>query len=300
MRGVYNIQDGGVSIIINIGSLNEEGQLQYYFKLPALKHFAPISSSHDLIVLIYVDGYILSNPVMQDLVYLPRPTSWDGDDYFPLTGVGFVSSHGKYKVMSITRDSDAQHSCEVFTVGKDNSWRKGKSPPSSICFYSNTPYVDGNLHMLSVDSKESWNVMAILQFNLEKEAWDVMTLPDETRCIQWDVYLREIQSLLSCSYYAEDKSIEIWMLRDYANKIWSKDFVIDVTLLQPIMNSFASVHFVFPLDVMTDGRILLQLNSHDGRRWFYFDPRDRSCQLVDEKALSAVGYAENLVPVCGF
>jgi hypothetical protein len=78
MRGVYNIRDGGVSIIINIGCLNEEGQLQYYFRLPALKHFAHINSSRDLIVLIYVDGYILSNPVINARLSLSPPSYFLG------------------------------------------------------------------------------------------------------------------------------------------------------------------------------------------------------------------------------
>uniref|UniRef100_A0ACD5YYG9 Uncharacterized protein n=1 Tax=Avena sativa TaxID=4498 RepID=A0ACD5YYG9_AVESA len=144
--------------------------------------------------------------------------------------------------------------------------------------------------------------MAILVFNLEKEAWSVMALPDETKskCRYWNVELREIQGLLSFSCHIPEKCIEIWMLRDYANKVWSKDFVIDVTLLGGRRNSGASIYFVFPLEVMTDGRILLQVHNGNGCRWFYFDPRDGRIQLAHIKGFLTTIYAENLVPVLGF
>ena len=38
--------------------------------------------------------------------------------------------------------------------------------------------------MVSLESIGSWNLMGILQFNLEKEAWSVMALPEETRRMQ--------------------------------------------------------------------------------------------------------------------
>ena len=117
---------------------------------------------------------------------------------------------------------------------------------------------------------------------------------------RWDVQLRETQALLSFSCRVPDKKIEIWMLRDYASKVWSKDFVIDVTLLGGSTNSVVSMLFGFPLKVMTDGRILLQMNRRNCDRWFYFDPRDGSTQLADQKGWSTAIYAENLVPILGF
>lgn len=99
------------------------------------------------------------------------------------------------------------------------------------------------------------NVMAILVFNLEKEAWGVMALPDEPRLYPSPVELREILGLLSFSCCTPNTRIDIWMSRDYANKAWSKDFVIDVTLLGAVMN-FAVSRFIFgfplELEVMSD------------------------------------------------
>uniref|UniRef100_A0ACD5YRJ5 Uncharacterized protein n=1 Tax=Avena sativa TaxID=4498 RepID=A0ACD5YRJ5_AVESA len=296
--GSHSVPPGAGGGFINIERLNEEGKSEYYYRLPSTQKYGILNSSHDLVALINKDGYMLSNPAMQDLVYLPRPPSWGvGVGGFLVTGFGLVSSHGKYKVVNIRCNNDTEDICEVFTVGIDNSWRKGKSPPSPLCPHDHTPYVDGNLHMVSLESKGSWNVMAILQFNLEKEAWSVMALPDETKYIRWDVKLREIQGLLSFTCCNLEKSIEIWMLRDYANKVWSKDFVIDITPSGGGRN-LGIVFFVFPLEVMTDGRILLQMS---GPEWFYFDPRDGRSQLADQKDFSATAiYAENLVPVLGF
>jgi hypothetical protein len=89
------------------------------------------------------------------------------------------------------------------------------------------------------------------------------------------------------------------MLGDYANKVWSKDFAIDHTLTGNNEHSCGCILCV-PLDVMTDGRILRQMNGHNGHRWLYFDPPDRSCQLAEQKGFLAGIYAENLVLVSGF
>ena len=76
-------------------------------------------------------------------------------------------------------------------MGIDNSWRKGKPPPFSPCKHGHKAYVDDNLHMLSLESKGSWNVMAILVFNLEKEAWSVMALPGESLCVHVGMFSLE-------------------------------------------------------------------------------------------------------------
>uniref|UniRef100_A0ACD5Z434 Uncharacterized protein n=1 Tax=Avena sativa TaxID=4498 RepID=A0ACD5Z434_AVESA len=156
MDGGHRIPPAGASI--NIERLSEEGKLQYYYSLPSMQNHRIVHSSHDLVVLIHDDGYMLSNPAMQDLVYLPRPPAWGVDVGLLVTGSGLVSSHGKYKVVSIRCNSDTQDVCEVFTVGIDNSWRKGKSPPSPLCLYGHTPYVDGNLHMAS------WNGSSVIWY----------------------------------------------------------------------------------------------------------------------------------------
>ena len=73
-----------------------------------MQDYGIINSSHDLIVLYNNDGYMLSNPAMQDLVYLPRPPSWGVYVGLPVAGFGLVSSQGKYKLISITCDNDTK------------------------------------------------------------------------------------------------------------------------------------------------------------------------------------------------
>jgi len=146
-----------------------------------------INSSHELVVLGHKDGYLLANPAMQDSVYLPGPPP-RVDAPFPVLGFGFVSSLGKYKVVNITSDIWNQDRCEVFTVGMDNSWRIGKPPPSSIKSYGHTPYVNGNLHKLT-DRNDKGENSKIVLFNLEKEIWSMMTLPDHPRILPVSTYI---------------------------------------------------------------------------------------------------------------
>uniref|UniRef100_A0ACD5YEP1 Uncharacterized protein n=1 Tax=Avena sativa TaxID=4498 RepID=A0ACD5YEP1_AVESA len=252
---------------INVERLTQEGQLQHYYRLPQLQNNDLINSCHGLVVIHYKDyGYLLSNPAIQESVYLPHPPSWS-DDLLEVVGVGFVSSLGKYKVVHITCDSQTEDTCEVFTVGMDNSWRIGKTPPSSIYKFGHTPYVNGNLHKLTESDKDVNT--KILVFSLEKETWIVMTLPDHPRIPQagiycWHIELTEIKGLLCFICCIQNKSIDIWMLRDYGNKFWSKDFVIDMTLPRAMPDGLSfqisDNYGYFPLNVTSDGRILLQMN----------------------------------------
>ncbi|CAM0948843.1 unnamed protein product [Alopecurus aequalis] len=289
---------------INIECLTEDGLLQHYHRLPWLQKYQLRSFSNDLVVFPYKDAILLSNLSMQESVYLPHPTSWF-DALLPVKGFGFVSSLGKYKVVLITSGIVTQGICEVFTVGTDNSWRIGKTPPSSIDTYGHTPYVNRNLHKLTRRNDKDGN-SKILLFNLENETWTMMKLPDHPQChiYRHHTELREIECLLCFTCCIQNKSIDIWMLRDYANEVWSKDFVIDMTLprVMPDGVNFRIYEFYgwFPLNVIADGRILLHMESIVDDRWFYYDPRDGSIQLADHKGRDITIYAENLVPICGF
>ena len=211
----YDIQEDTCSI--NIERLTEGGNLQHSYILPRLKVPDIINSSRDLVVLSHKDGYLLSNPAMHESLYLPHPPS-RFESLYPVVGFGFVSSLEKYKVVSITSNIGTQVTCEVFTVGMDNSWRIGKTPPSAIYPHGHTPYVNGNLHMLTWWNDKGEN-SKILVFNLEKEKWAVMTLPKHPRIPECSIYrehteLRDIQGLLCFTCCFENKSVDIWVLRD--------------------------------------------------------------------------------------
>jgi hypothetical protein len=68
------------------------------------------------------------------------------------------------------------------------------------------------------------------------------------------------------------------MLRDYRNEVWSKDFVIDMTNPRVMPNQLKfwikALYGLFPLNVMADGRILLQMDNIIDDRWFYYNPSD--------------------------
>jgi F-box interacting protein len=224
-----------------------------------------------------------------------------------VVGFGFVSSLGKYKVLNLTSGGGTQHICEVFTVGMDNSWRMGQTPPLSINSYGHTPYVNGNLHKLTQRNDKGGN-SKILIFNLEKETWTMMRLPGHPRIswssiYGWHTELREIRGLLCFTCCIENNTIDIWMLREYENEVWSMDFVINMTIPRVMPNGMKfwirEYYGCFPLDFMADGRILLEMDNFMGERWFY-DPQDGSVQLAGHRGGYSTLYVENLVPISGF
>ncbi|OEL36346.1 hypothetical protein BAE44_0002637 [Dichanthelium oligosanthes] len=139
------------------------------------------------------------------------------------------------------------------------------------------PYLNGNLHVLSLDLIAQAGFKdrnrTVLVFNLEE--------------------LREMRGVLCFVCCILGKTIDVWMMRDYENNIWSKDLVIDATHLGMRKGSL----YGFPLEVMSDGRIFVEM---DDGRWLYYDPKDGSFQLPGHRGFPNAVYAENLVPILGF
>ncbi|KAL6635063.1 hypothetical protein ACP70R_027734 [Stipagrostis hirtigluma subsp. patula] len=251
-----------------------------------------ITSSRHLIVLEYKYGYIVSNPAMQQLLYLPPAgTGWN------CIGFGFVSSVGKYKVVSVNIDDVGI--CNVFTVGMDKSWRKGKPPPFPICPSVHMPCLNGNLHMMSSDfihfEDSMHEIWRVLVFNLEEEEWSVIELPDDVQnTYDISLQLSEIRGLLYFMCCSKKRVIDVWVMRDYGTKVWYKEFVIDGRSLGAVKGRLP---YGFPIEVMNDGRMFVEM---DDGRWFYYDPRDGSFELAGFEGPLNTIYAENLVPVLGF
>nr|TKW41390.1 hypothetical protein SEVIR_1G311800v2 [Setaria viridis] len=235
--------------------------------MPWMQGYRFVASSRHLIVLGYRNGYLLSNPATKDILHLP-PASW----------YKALSSLGKYKLLSVSFGTGDTCTCDVFTVGIDDSWRTCKSPPFPVSTSHSMPYLNGNLHMLSLGS---------IDFSgFKDEIWRVL-LPKEFE-------LREIRGFLCFVCCIPGRTVDVWMMRDYANGVWSKYLVIDGTHL-----GIKKGLYGFPLEVMSDGRIFIEM---DDGRWFYFDPKDGSFQLVGHPGRGARNavYAENLVPILGF
>ncbi|CAN6233608.1 unnamed protein product [Urochloa humidicola] len=268
--------------------------------MPWLQDYRLVASSRHLIVLSHMTGYLLSNPATEELLHLP-PASWykARHPYRHCTGFGFVPSLGKYKLLSITFGPQDTQICEVFTVGVDDSWRRGKSPPFRVTktkYHSSMPCLNGNLHMLSLGSidfagsmDENWRV---LLFDLDEETWSAKALPVVEKIGGTTLELREMRGFLCFVCCIPGRTIDVWMMRDYASSVWSKDFVIDGTHLE-IRKGLCG----FPLEVMSDGRIFIETT---GGGWLYYDPKDGSFQLSGHQGFPNVVYAENLVPILGF
>uniref|UniRef100_A0A0D9VKJ6 F-box domain-containing protein n=2 Tax=Leersia perrieri TaxID=77586 RepID=A0A0D9VKJ6_9ORYZ len=290
----HNIPPGSSSI--NIQHLNGES----YCSLKWLEDCFVINSSPDLIVLGHKGGYKLLNPALQQCVNIP-PSSWQNETIH-LSGFGFLANLGKYKMLSMLVGGANEDSCEVFTVGNDNLWRVATPPPFPVSVSDHMPFIKEKLHMLALDLKGEDS--KLLAFDLLEENWLTMDLPLKPHGHLNEVYeIRDLQGFVCFICCTPSNTIDVWMLMDHADSVWSKYLAIDAESFARILKGQFIIDdmmhaglYGFPIEPTKKGKIFLEL---DDGRWFCYDPRDQSIQVADHKGI-LTSYAENLVPVFGF
>uniref|UniRef100_A0A0D9VKJ8 F-box domain-containing protein n=1 Tax=Leersia perrieri TaxID=77586 RepID=A0A0D9VKJ8_9ORYZ len=271
------------------------------------RHFAEIDKCHSQSSLycIFDDhnippghkgGYKLLNPALQQCVNIP-PSSWQNETIH-LSGFGFLANLGKYKMLSMLVGGANEDSCEVFTVGNDNLWRVATPPPFPVSVSDHMPFIKEKLHMLALDLKGEDS--KLLAFDLLEENWLTMDLPLKPHGHLNEVYeIRDLQGFVCFICCTPSNTIDVWMLMDHADSVWSKYLAIDAESFARILKGQFIIDdmmhaglYGFPIEPTKKGKIFLEL---DDGRWFCYDPRDQSIQVADHKGI-LTSYAENLVP----
>ncbi|KAJ4972886.1 hypothetical protein NE237_006060 [Protea cynaroides] len=239
---------------------------------------------------------LVCNPATRNTVVIP--IGKEKHEYY-LEGLGFCSSSNEFKLVRLYRRSES-YRCELFTVGQkgvhplqpSRSWRHVGDFHYKICYpsFRIMCHVNGRVHWI-VEPLSDSSSEYILYLDLELEEFKVVSCPkhwlEEAR--DENVDLIELGGELGVVFF-NWVAWDIWVLKDYTNSIWSKEYHI---------NENIPGYPLFNLRVIgiRRGQLLLIIND---AVLCYYDPRNNSLEVIiqgcpDSYSWHVTTYIENLV-----
>ncbi|KAG5551632.1 hypothetical protein RHGRI_009899 [Rhododendron griersonianum] len=207
----------------------------------------------------YSDGPIrICNPLFRDLITLPNCPSGRSNSRCSCA-FGYSPVTDQYKVVRTVRSIlprvvdpvTGREACEaeIYTLG-EGSWRSIGEIPTMIYSSSINAFLNGSLHWV--------NVYSIYCFDFGSELIRSVPEPSEFGTVEKKCpYVMRVGVLRGCLSVCDSSKpcrVEVWVMKDYGVKeSWSKDFVIDTTMIDDRR------HFGYyePFMVMDDGQILI-------------------------------------------
>ena len=151
----------------------------------------------------------------------------------------------------------------VHTVGT-NFWRRILDFPGKLDYRSGI-FVSGTLNwLLSNDS-------SIVSFDLEKESYGELSLPDYGALVALTKSLWLLRDCLSILYSHIGAYSEIWLMKEYGNKdSWTKLFRV------PYIGDVGSCIYTRALYIYEDDQVLLEFRS----KLVVYHPRDGTLKTL--------------------
>ncbi|XP_073287633.1 F-box protein At3g07870-like [Primulina huaijiensis] len=154
----------------------------------------------------HIDNLYICHPITREYISLPT-----------------LESYVQFPSMVTCSRSE----CHVYSLGTTGTWRSiAPGPPLHSNCYSIGAFLNGNLHWLVGDLKDSYVISCL---DLDKEMFRTFSGPPlpgyrTCKCLGGLVVLGDCLSV--CNNMSEH-DIVIWIMKDYGvGKSWSKEFVI--------------------------------------------------------------------------
>ncbi|KAK1286094.1 putative F-box protein [Acorus calamus] len=228
-------------------------------------------------------AYVI-NPATKEFLELPSGTPHKKTSRHCMAQLGlyFDNETHEYKVVRLFRSEDGI-GCEIFTLGgKSSSWRRIDNPPAVV--HADPPiFVNGALHW-TVAHNIYVGPTAIMSFDVQSEKFAIMMHPEDGAISQMERLRMRITlavkllggHLCLVDKYIDYPDMDIWMLKDYANKHWVKMYTIDLGTIDGLNREMAD--FIWPEAICDNGTILFA--SLESRLEFY-DPQSEVFQKFD-------------------
>ncbi|KAJ4972486.1 hypothetical protein NE237_005660 [Protea cynaroides] len=233
---------------------------------------------------------LVCNPATRDTVVIPNGKERVDNN---LEGLGFCSSSNEFKLVRFYIIPEG-FGFELFTIGQretrgthslqpSRSWRHVGDLPYKICD------LEGRF-MCHVNGKVHWIIFPLSDSSSEY----ILTLDLELEEYDHEMNLMDLGGELCLALPILDGSVwlELWVLKDYANSIWCKEYQINVNIPgYPLYDDLKIVG-------KWGRRLLLMINN---MTLCFYDPRNNSLELIIEKYLGSslsyrvAPYVENLV-----
>ncbi|XP_058082954.1 F-box protein At3g07870-like [Magnolia sinica] len=280
-------EDNDRSFTIHLSSIDQQGRVLNTFRNKIACAVNLLYTRFNLVCFAGRDCIYVCNPSTEEFVALPRASRPTNPRF--AVGLGYSSSSKAYKVIHLFKyysvDDEIGHcrvGCEVFTLGgTDSSWRRVEDCPYKVSALYPPPFVEGSLHWIIIGYSDDevelikTNNVVILSFSVDREEFRVIPHPEfcsSSDCRRGLLRLVELGGCLCMLEQIQPSKLNIWMLKDYKNHIWVKEYTIN---LAPLGSRRI---FLNPRAIRSDGAILMETprESLD-----YYDPKSGTSTKVD-------------------
>ncbi|XP_073051489.1 F-box protein At3g07870-like [Primulina eburnea] len=248
----------------------------------------------------HMDSLYVCNPIRREYISLPTLESFVQFPSMVTYGFGVSTISCQYKVVRIFHESELDQTgvcvriprsdCHVYTLGTTGTWRSiAPSPPLYYNCYSIGAFLNGNLHWLAGDLKDSYLISCL---DLDKEMFRTFSAPPlpgyRSRCLGSLVVLGDC---LSVSDNTTENDIVIWIMKDYGvGKSWTKEFVIS-----KLPNLAGECYeLVNPIKVFKNGDILIVWGDF---YMFYYSNKNKTTSKIDIIEMACCGSVEAILHV---
>ncbi|XP_075094929.1 putative F-box/LRR-repeat/kelch-repeat protein At1g11620 [Nicotiana tabacum] len=236
-----------------------------------------LPSKGELICFVGTEGCSVYNPSSRELVKLACctiiPPTCNGSAF------GYIKERNEYILVN-ARGIDNDTGCEVmrWTDGcclKDRSWKV----ISAKCPYYLRSWgflVDDMFYWIGYrDKNNDFKIDAIVSFDLGKEEFGTMRLPEGRFHPERALLLMEMKEMLCLVDLSEDNStMDIWMLKDSKNYMWVKEYRIDLGIFS------LSKRFITPMD-HREGKILMNVIVKSESHLEWYDVENKCFKRID-------------------
>ncbi|KAF8407519.1 hypothetical protein HHK36_006653 [Tetracentron sinense] len=215
---------------LHISCVDMEGKVIHRFEEERVRGLMEMFPSRFELTCVQVGFSIyVCNPTTLEFITLPEaPLS--KCNFHISVGFGHISSTKEYKVVRIFclhwESPPSDIGCEVLDLGS-SSWRAVKDPHSMLI-----PLVQHSWIELTIERE---GIYAILAFDIVTKEFGVVPYPEgcsDPRKINEYSGLVELGGLL-CLAVAVRGKMDIWMLKDYKNHVWVKEYSINLNKMDP-------------------------------------------------------------------
>ncbi|PIA30017.1 hypothetical protein AQUCO_05700015v1 [Aquilegia coerulea] len=251
---------GGLSELYLVNNENHDSKLtamKFFLHAQLPKGKIQIIGSCNGLICLWCSGYFyICNPLIGEIFKLPKATIVDSlprkeyynNSYLGSTGFGFDASTNTYKVVHTSgfRDSHRlfQTGVEIYTLGS-GTWRKINEAWFYVSRYTHqTVFVHGALHWEICFGQANFENCQIVAIDIEAETFRALKIPT----------LTSLGERLSLVEKANDQTI-VWIMHDYGNQeSWTKEYIVDRELLEPLHISLKLLQMVKNDRILFHGR----------------------------------------------
>ncbi|XBI59602.1 hypothetical protein VPH35_040635 [Triticum aestivum] len=198
------------------------------------------------------------------------------------------ASTGDCKVLYIGMSPrpNRQQFCKVLTLSVDHEWRETGCPPARVMtgYSGGAAAVKGVAYFFPsvLRAPAPGNKGYIMAYDLEKEVWRSASVPapapgNKKVVNELSHGLAELGGCLALMYGDEHGSMELWLLVDPDQAIWSMQCTITVPYrYQGVQGSHLPLDVAEPLWLLEDGRIIMWMwmsGEHPHGVLCMYDPR---------------------------